>query len=430
MRQHGPDSPEAMRVLAKILVWLYEDGRGDRSEINLGGPAEREVWNSRLSAEDEGCKAETCVGRMGGICPFFRAHQSALCSHIIIVNHALLLADVINGSHILPDYDHLIIDEAHHLEAATTDALTFRLTQFDFDRLMKELGGTSSGILSSLLHQLRENVNPSEMASILKIVEIATDYAFHLQNDFSNLFTALDQFLEGSLEAPIPRYGLQVRIQPATRTQPNWDNVEISWDAASESLNTLINHLSSLQKSIADLVSGNSEEFEDSLAFLASLNRRLMEIELNLHAWVSEPESSQIYWAEVKPSNGSISIQVAPLQVGSLMEQYLWHEKSSIILTSATLTTNGSFEYLRSRLNADEANEMFVGSPFDYENSALLYVANDIPEPSDVHNFQHALETLLPPLAHATNGRMLVLFTSYDQLRRTSHAIAPHLANG
>jgi len=141
MRQHGPDSPEAMRVLAKILVWLYEDGRGDRSEINLGGPAEREVWNSRLSAEDEGCKAETCVGRMGGICPFFRAHQSALCSHIIIVNHALLLADVINGSHILPDYDHLIIDEAHHLEAATTDALTFRLTQFDFDRLMKELGG-------------------------------------------------------------------------------------------------------------------------------------------------------------------------------------------------------------------------------------------------------------------------------------------------
>jgi len=271
-------------------------------------------------------------------------------------------------------------------------------------------------------------VNPSEMASILKIVEIATDYAFHLQNDFSNFFTALDQFLEGSLEAPIPRYGLQVRIQPATRTQPNWDNVEISWDAASESLNTLINHLSSLQKSIADLVSGNSEEFEDSLAFLASLNRRLMEIELNLHAWVSEPESSQIYWAEVKPSNGSISIQVAPLQVGSLMEQYLWHEKSSIILTSATLTTNGSFEYLRSRLNADEANEMFVGSPFDYENSALLYVANDIPEPSDVHNFQHALETLLPPLAHATNGRMLVLFTSYDQLRRTSHAIAPHLA--
>jgi DNA polymerase-3 subunit epsilon/ATP-dependent DNA helicase DinG len=428
MRQRGPDSPEAMRVLAKILVWLYEGGMGDRSEINLGGAIEREVWSSKLSAEDEGCKTETCLSRMGGICPFFRAHQSALSSHILIVNHALLLADVITGSRILPDYNYLIVDEAHHLETATTDALTFRLTQYDFDHLMKELGGSSSGILGSILRQLKDNLNPSELAAIHDSMQKATDFAFRLEHDFSKFFTALDEFLESGREGPIPKYGQQLRIIDATRTQPDWTNVEIAWDGAAESLNMLINHLTSLQKSIGDLVSSSSDEFEDSLDFLGSINRRLMEIEINLHAWVSEPDNQQIYWAEVKPNNMNIAIQVAPLQVGPLMEQYLWHEKSSIILTSATLTTNGEFDYLRSRLSADEADELFVGSPFDYENSALLYMVNDIPEPSDAHNFQRAIENLLPRLGKATGGRMLVLFTSYDQLRRTSRAIAPLLS--
>lgn len=427
MRQHGPESPEAMRVLAKILVWLYEGGKGDRSEINLGGPVEREIWSSKLSAQDEGCKTETCAARMGGICPFFRAHQNALSSHILIVNHALLLADVITGSRILPDYNYLIVDEAHHMEAATTDALTFRLTQIDFDRLMKELGGSSSGILGSLLRQLKDNLSPSDLAATHSSIQKATDLAFRLEHDFSKFFISLDEFLEGSRDGPISRYGQQVRIIPATRTQPQWTNVEIAWDGAAESLNTLINFLTSLIKSIADLVSSVSEQFEDSLGFLGSINRRLMEIEINLHAWVAEPDSQQIYWAEVKPNNTNIAILVAPLQVGTLMEQYLWHEKSSIILTSATLTTNGEFDYLRNRLSADEAEELFVGSPFDYENSALLYMVNDIPEPSDVHNFQRAIENILPRLGRATNGRMLVLFTSYDQLRRTSRAIAPLL---
>ena len=111
------------------------------------------------------------------------------------------------------------------------------------------------------------------------------------------------------------------------------------------------------------------------------------------------------------------------------MEQYLWHEKASVILTSATLTANGEFDYLRSRLNADEADETIVGSPFDYETAALLYLVNDIPEPADANGHQRAIETGLVRLAKATGGRMLVLFTSYAQLRRTSGVISPPLAD-
>jgi ATP-dependent DNA helicase DinG len=110
------------------------------------------------------------------------------------------------------------------------------------------------------------------------------------------------------------------------------------------------------------------------------------------------------------------------------MERYLWHEKEVVILTSATLTAAGEFDYLRGRLYAEDAYELALGSPFDYETASLIYLANDIPEPSDRNGHQRAVEQSLIHLCRATGGRALVLFTSYDQLRRTSRAIGPVLA--
>ena len=123
-----------------------------------------------------------------------------------------------------------------------------------------------------------------------------------------------------------------------------------------------------------------------------------------------------------------LSLQMAPLQIGPLMEKFIWHEKASVILTSATLTANEGFDYIRSRLNADEADELQLGSPFDYESSALLYLVNDIPEPQDANGYQRAVESGLVRLAKATDGRMLALFTSYAQLKRTSQNISGPLA--
>jgi len=107
-----------------------------------------------------------------------------------------------------------------------------------------------------------------------------------------------------------------------------------------------------------------------------------------------------------------------------MMEQYLWHEKSSIILTSATLTTHGEFDYMRNRLNADEADELVLGSPFDFESSTLLYLVNDIAEPADANAYQREVDAAIIRLAKATGGRMLALFTSYAQLKRTSQTIS------
>ena len=96
-------------------------------------------------------------------------------------------------------------------------------------------------------------------------------------------------------------------------------------------------------------------------------------------------------------------------------------------MASATLTTHGEFNYLCNTLSADEVDTLFLGSPFDYESSTLLYVANDMPEPN-APGYQQALDRAIISTAKATGGRMLVLFTSYAALKKTAQAITGPLA--
>jgi DNA polymerase-3 subunit epsilon/ATP-dependent DNA helicase DinG len=143
---------------------------------------------------------------------------------------------------------------------------------------------------------------------------------------------------------------------------------------------------------------------------------------------VFKPDPGRIYWAEINSAATHLALNAAPLHIGPLMQRHLWHEKESVVLTSATLTAAGEFSYLRNRLYAEDADELSLGTPFDFESAALLYVVNDIPEPGDRHGHQRAVENGLIHLCRATGGRALVLFTSYEQLRRTSQVIAPVLA--
>lgn len=423
LRQRGPANVDEMRVLAKIEVWLLNSSSGDRNEINLNGPIERDVW-SRLSAEDEGCKGETCVSRFGGGCPFYRSRQAAQSAHLLIVNHALLLSDIATGSKVLPEYNYLIVDEAHHMEAATTSALSFRITQAELVRLLREMGGTTTGILSRLTRLMQALLRPSELAGLNQSIERATDLLFRLEHSLQAFFFSVEEFLGDLREGrPVGSYGQEQRILESTRTLPTWTDVEVTWDNAHEISKLLLSLLSDLYKSCGEMKDQSDEELEDALESLASAYQRLAEADTNLHDFVAQPHPGFIYWAEISPNNNALALQVAPLHIGPLMEQYIWHEKTSVILTSATLTANEGFDYIRSRLNADEADEMQLGSPFDYETAAMLYLANDIPEPSDANGYQRAVEQTLVKLAKATDGRMLALFTSYAQLKRTSQVI-------
>ncbi len=428
LRKSGPENVDELRVVAKILVWLQQGGSGDRGEINLNGQNERDVW-ARLSAEDEGCKAEVCMSRTGGACPFYKTHQAAQSAHILVVNHALLLADIITGSRVLPEYNYLIVDEAHHLESASTNALSFRITQMDFVRMLREIGSTSSGLIGRLLNVCSHEMQPADFAAMNQAAHKITDLLFRLENDFSDFVKCMSLFMEEIREGqPVNSYGQTVRIQRATRTLPSWSEVEIAWDNTDGSANAALELITDFHKAVSDTVKKPSEDLEDVLGSLASVNRRLYEAEHYLNSLVMKPDDSYVYWVEILPNTYRLVLQAAPLHIGPMMEQYLWHEKASVILTSATLTTHGEFDYIRSRLNADEADELVLGSPFDFETSTLLYMVNDIAEPGDANAYQREVDAAIIRLAKATNGRMLVLFTSYAQLKRTSQTISGALA--
>lgn len=424
MRRRGPENAEELRVLAKVLVWLESTQSGDRGELNLNGAGERAVW-SRISAADENCGGETCVVRMGGICPFHRAYQSAENAHLVVVNHALLLADVATGNRVLPEYQYLVVDEAHHIEAATTSALSFRLTQPEVERMLKELGGSRSGQLGRLLVVGQQALQPSQRAALETLVEDATDRAFQFQNLLTRVFGAILQFLNEQREAlPQGDYTHQERIVEATRTLPAWLQVETAWEDAQLVLQPLLGTIEQIQRGMKDIGAQGIEELEDLAGNIGNCYRGLQDLNKQLQALVFEPRPDIVYWVELNPQRHTVVLNAAPLHVGALMEEHIWHKKTSAILTSATLTAAGEFDYIKRRLHAIEAEELALGSPFDYESAAMLYLVEDMPEPAERHAYQASVERGLIELAKAANGRTLALFTSYEQLRRTSRAIA------
>lgn len=424
LRRRGPETPEELRVLAKVLVWLQESESGDRGEINLNGAAERAVW-SRISAADENCGGETCVRRMGGICPFHRVYQAAESAHIVVVNHALLLADVATGSRVLPEYQYLIVDEAHHIEAATTSALSYRLTQVESERILRELGGKRSGQLGRLLVVAQVALDPAQRAALEVLVDDATSRAFNFQNLLNRVFSAIIHFLNEQREGrELGDYSHEERIVDATRSQPAWLSVEKAWEEAQLILDPFLGTIEQINRAMKDLSAQGQEEIEDLIGNIGNAYRGLSEMKKQLQALVFEPKPEVVYWVELNPQYQHLTINAAPLHVGELMEEHVWHKKTSVVLTSATLTAAGEFDYIKGRLHAQDAEELALGSPFDYESAALLYLIEDMPEPAERHAYQAQLERGLIQLAKASHGRMLALFTSYEQLRRTSEAIS------
>jgi DNA polymerase-3 subunit epsilon/ATP-dependent DNA helicase DinG len=427
MRRIGPRSPEEMRTLAKVLVWLEQGGSGDRSEISLPGPADAAAW-SRLSAENDDCTSERCAAYRSGRCPYYLARQAAESAHVVIVNHALLLADVATGNRVLPEYDYLIVDEAHHLESAATQGLAVRATEADFTRLLRDLGTASAGWLGQLAAGLQRDLGPDARAFYEHQVLATADAVQETGELVGRLFAALTGFLasrrEGVEAGP---YNQQERITRTTRDLPQWSEVEAAWEELRVPLERIASTLASLCDSIDSLVEVSETVHEDLPVALRGAAREAAALYAGLEGMIFEHDVQTIYWVELQPNNGRVSLHAAPLEVGPLLQRHLWHDKTSVIMTSATLTTAGEFDFLRRRLMADEAEELALGSPFDFESSTLLYLADDLPEPQDRVTYQRVVESTLIRTCRATGGRALVLFTSYDQLRRTSAAITPAL---
>jgi ATP-dependent DNA helicase DinG len=430
IRRRRPTSLAELRTLAKILVWLLESDTGDKGEISLRGPVEHVVWQ-RLSAEDENCTLNRCQAAMSGACPFYKARKAAEAAHILVVNHALLISDAVSGNNVLPDYRYLVVDEAHQLEEAVTNGLTFHIDQTALLRRIADLGGPNRGLLGEILLNTRGLVPEKDLNRLEVFIQMIDEATTLMRAHVEAYFAQIQGFLKDVHNFRAAEYTTFVRIVQQHRGRSSFAQVQAAWGTLSEYFEVIGEAMQRLTKAFGKLREYDIPGYEDFVSSTDTAAQYLQQVRTELQAFSLEPDANKIYWLSMGSNPGEMpTINSAPLHIGPLVENHLWTSKDSVVLTSATLRTNDSFSYIGERLYADQLPTLEVGSPFNYRESTLLYIPNDIPEPTDKHGYQRAVERGLIELAAALNGRVLALFTSYSQLRQTAQAIAPRLALG
>jgi DNA polymerase-3 subunit epsilon/ATP-dependent DNA helicase DinG len=422
-------SLDEAKLLARITVWLLSTQTGDRAELNLGG-GESSAWSKLCAEFDERLEAR-CPHKQGGTCYLYRARQAAESAHIIVVNHALLLSDMVADNKVLPSYNHLVIDEAHHLEEEATRQLGYEITQWDlfdyFNLFMQEVGGQrSTGLLPWLDDCFRgSTVALSRQRQVRQLAESLSDNVDKARLRVSQFFDRLRNFVE-SHASDQGEYDLSMRLTPGGRAQPGWSRVEIAWEDLGLSLSAIADDLERLYTGLEDLAENKVSGYDYLMLEISSLLFQNKELSQRINSLISHPDADSIYWLTINIQTSAVAMYSAPLNVGKLLEKSLFSSKDCIILTGATLSTESNFNYLKGRLGLEYAEELLLGSPFDYPNAALIYIPNDIPEPGSA-GYQRAVEKVLLDLCRACRGRILVLFTSHAALRTTQAAIQPPL---
>jgi DNA polymerase-3 subunit epsilon/ATP-dependent DNA helicase DinG len=429
MRSRADLNADELRVLARVLVWLSQTTTGDRGELFLPSGRDRAIWG-RLATESGTCTAERCEVGQHGRCFFYRNRRRAEAAHIIVVNHALLLSDVAVGNRVLPEYHHLIVDEAHHLENATTQQLSFRTSEDGLERLLNDIypdgGQERSGILYDIRRRSSRGLSSSTQQTLERYISKAQRRTETCRDSLRSFFTLLAEFLNTGQKMQGP-YSQRIRLDSRIHSQPMWSQVEIAWDEVDGPMYELYEALEILRAGLVELEETGVSGWDDLLADLSSIASQVEEVYQQLHAAIFRPDPGGIYWVEVDSTNRRLSIHSAPLHVGPLVETHLLHQKDNVILTSATLRTAGSYDYIQERLHAYEARTTTVGSPFDYRSSTLVFIPTDVSPPHS-RPFQSQVEAAVRSLTQVLAGRTLVLFTSYSQLRQTAEAIGPGLA--
>jgi ATP-dependent DNA helicase DinG len=411
-----------MPLYARLLLWLPKTTMADKAEIPLRTPEERLLWD-KLSAENELCTSDACRENR---CPRWVMQRMAENSHIIIVNHALLLSDLANEGHILPDFFDLIVDEAHHLEAAVTDGLSFSADKRSMERAIGEVVRQKSGLLDELTGRTNI-VPPAAREGLDTLVNRLRQAAELAERRVADFFQTVHYFLQEYSQGG-GRFVEQIRLTTAVRTQPLWDEVILSWDNLQKPLHDMVRLLGKISEEATKLAEATTiDDLELSLQNVLTTQKALEEMRVNTDNIIASPDNEYIYWAELFKDR--LSLHAAPLHVGPLVEEYIFHAKETVILTSATMRTapafgdeSPTFNYIRQRLHAHDAAELALGSPFDYKANSLLYLVSDIPEPNQP-GYQRVVEQVIIDTAVALGGRTLVLFTAHAQLQQTAQAI-------
>ncbi|SEI60984.1 ATP-dependent DNA helicase DinG [Bacillus thuringiensis] len=398
---------------AKILVWLLQTETGDRDELNIpeGGKL---LWNRICSdAYSPGGMQSNWFSR----CFYQRAKNKALFADIVITNHALLFQDFSSEEPLFASCEHIIFDEAHHIEEAASRTLGEQFSCMYFQLVISRLGTLET---EDVLSKVYKMMKKSEQASRSTFRMISYSLK-ELKFDADELFQMLRTFIFK-----------QTKQEQGTNNMPliYRYNAELEkgklWDSIVELTNRFIYELrrvvTALEKQVDILQSKLEWEMhvvKGEFMHLIELLRKMAE---SLQLLVLE-KNSYVTWmeTETKGTIHSTVLYAQPVHIGERFADKFLTEKKSVIFTSATLTVNDTFDYIKEELGLHDfaPNTLKVPSPFRYDEQMKLMVSTDVPFIKQVSNERYieSVSEHIAKIAKATKGRMLVLFTSYEMLK-------------
>lgn len=366
-----------MEDLELLNQWINQTETGDYSDAPLNIP-----WSIMFETrcEKESCPEELCS--YFNKCFYWTLRHRLSKVHLIITNQAMLLADARTEGRVLPDYISVVVDEAHNLEEVATSAYSHELRQAEF---------------ASYYH------TGTQLQNILR--DFVPEYIIQ------DLNIVLDQIIKEAHQ-----YFTQMKPYITGFNVPLTEDNQIHFTRTSlpKHLRDIRNILDECNFEIEGEASGLAEQFS------LFTDKLLTDLDLVLEG----KDPSYAYWAELQ--NGEPTLVAAPIEVGDVLQETLFSQVPSVILTSATLSTNRSFDFTRSQLGLPEATELILGSPFDYQKQALLCVPHEAKPPNHPRYSHHVAYLILSTLA-MTGGGVLVLFTSYSLMDEIADSIHPKL---
>ncbi|HET9466645.1 MAG TPA: helicase C-terminal domain-containing protein, partial [Gemmatimonadales bacterium] len=417
---------EKLDELIGIAEWSGHTSDGTLSDLPVTPSSE--VWDE-VSAEPDLCARLKCPEF--DRCFLFRARRRAAEADVVVVNHHLLAADLSvrqatenwQEAAVLPPYQRLILDEAHHLEDVAAHHLGIQVTSRSVRRLLARFERNGRGLVPTLSYELQSRGDLLSRASLDLLQQRLLPAIADARRAGEALFLRLHQRLE---EVP----GGQQRLDDNFASDPIWkEGLGFDLDAAlgafrllKETVETIADRLSQAEE---------SERRGQLLQELRGVMRRLEAVSdaLNRTLRPAAGGAPTVRWMERSSRGQHVSLSAVPLDLAPVLRELLFDRLRTVVLTSATLAAAGEFTFLESRLGLNgesspvTVREIFA-SPFDYPSQCIFGVPNDLPEPrEDEPAHGAAVVQVVTDLAYASDGGMFVLFTSHAALKRAAREL-------
>ena len=412
---------EELRFKLKVLVWLHGTESGDRSELRLHG--KEEVLWTQIASDPLDCVGIHCTAED---CYVHRARAEAETADVVVVNHALLLADAEVGGGLLPEFDHLVVDEAHHLEEAATQGLRQEIDGPGLDALLERLASRGagaaepSGLLTELRHQPRLGSSDTALGEAAGLALAARPRVQQFFGQATDAVVSRLAEVEGRREESL-------RITDRLREEGGWPALVLAAENASTALAALDSALRQVVGGAREWLGGDGGAEgagpDQGVREMEIIRGRLLGASTLIGEALVTPNPNRVYWFTLIARNDSLVLRSAPINVGGLLRDQVYAERRSTVFTSATLAVAGTFDYFKSRVGLGESvEELILPSPFDFYHQALVCLPSDFPLPEH-EDFDRRVEDVIAAIARSVGGRTLVLFTSHRQLRDVHTAL-------